>query len=41
MKDNDEERILTPLGREQADLTGRRLAALTEQARIRYAMMVN
>ena len=34
MKDTDEERILTPLGREQADLTGRRLAALTEKARI-------
>ena len=41
MKDTDEERILTPLGREQADLTGRRLAALTEQARIRYAIIVN
>ena len=34
MKDTDEERILTPLGRQQADLTGRRLAALTEQARL-------
>jgi len=28
MKDTDEERILTPLGREQANLTGERLASL-------------